>query len=563
MIQNWKFIAWILFFCLTKPLSAAIILEGDAKDDQTFSFPIKAYASNLDGSVGYVGARTASGKDYALSMIVRGKSKCKPAAPENVNINMSESKTKNPLFDAAIRFITLMYAKEQLVIIPDDKPYSAYALDKITNPEKIVLLPVSSIKDANNEQTNGVIALTAEPMQFSFAAVKNNNGYDFGTAGSGIAVLYRGQVIDESKEQPTANQFFIQLDAQPGPPPVPNATRAAELTGATPAVYINNAATIKNNNVALHVNNGVRILYIGLQAQAADTDDDGARALLMAGLINNKLIYFPIAPDDAFTAQHIIGARGAHETVSCYKIESLFTSTALDYLVILGGCGDQDDAKKTVYALPIVNALGTTGHGMLANKNNLVPVDQFEKEAPFRFAYRAFTDPAQQAGDLFIGNEPAVQVGGSPIQAGEIIDIFVKSDAVFAMVKDDNYPGIYYSRALFDEHGAIKAWTPWQRAIGTTNDHIFGAYTDDATAECTFLVGSDENDIRIVKQTIWGGGDANGLLELTKFLSEQFPKKLGGISQVIDFSTNTPGFDNIALSAAAGINTITMAHAHF
>src|SRR5581483_840020 len=182
-----------------------------------------------------------------------------------------------------------------------------------------------------------------------------------------------------------------------------------------------------------------------------------------------------IAPDSAFGAnntQNIVGVRGAQQTIFIYKVSTLYTSTGLNYLIILGGNGA---SEQTVFALPLVSSGDDTG--MLAQKDD-IPENVYQDDQVQKLIARNFTQAATTQAQMTQSTDIAAQVGGGALLAGAITDLIVRDDTIYALVGNDtiepDVSGMYSSQALFDASGKIKGWTDWQRAAGTTDELVIG-----------------------------------------------------------------------------------------
>src|SRR4029078_6692571 len=101
---------------------------------------------------------------------------------------------------------------------------------------------------------------------------------------------------------------------------------------------------IVNNKVAMHWDASLNRLFIGLQTTSNNGVNDGTRAVVAVKFIEDGGITLEtIAPNSVFVAGNttsIIGALGAHTQVSIHALNTMYTSTALNYLLVVGGNGD-------------------------------------------------------------------------------------------------------------------------------------------------------------------------------------------------------------------------------
>jgi hypothetical protein len=134
-----------------------------------------------------------------------------------------------------------------------------------------------------------------------------------------------------------------------------------------------------------------------------------------------------------------------------------------------------------------------------------------------------------------------------------IKDMFAIGDSVYVCVAAGydtsggviQEPGIFHSRAIFDQYGAIAAWTPWQRVNGS--DSFAYTATMDQYGNFWFLTGSADDQVKTVKKTLWSFGEKDGLLGgtttdvsvgLVSVLGQQFPADEGGIQAITSFDAH-------------------------
>ncbi|MBL0338294.1 MAG: hypothetical protein IPP67_03720 [Rhodospirillaceae bacterium] len=116
--------------------------------------------------------------------------------------------------------------------------------------------------------------------------------------------------------------------------------------------------------------------------------------------------------------------------------------------------------------------------------------------------------------------------------------------------------GIFASKALFNEKGAIRAWTPWQRVMGRP-EKVYGFDFDDETSNFWFVTEDSSQKINTVRVTEWGKGD-NVLHSDTQTMNAPLSSVLdtvfanaGGLFGLFDFSPDTYGFKERNLQAVA------------
>lgn len=321
----------------------------------------------------------------------------------------------------------------------------------------------------------------------------------------------------------------------------------------------------------------------------------------------------PLLPDAACAdAQDgIVGARGASVQLHAYSVRTLSTSTYLHYLIVQGGVGDAQETKRMVYALPLVSktaefdrikaeiqkkqtelsekkkagekaacaqlqatidALNKThrsaeyGHGVLANKNEVpCATDLFSAAAPYRLIDRSFRSPATTASEATAAHDQAALVGGGRLAAGDITSLVVRGDAIFVTVgaaDSGQQPGIFYSRALFDQTGAIKSWTRWQRAgtfvSASGQDEPIVKMELDGASQMLCAIGAP-NAIVALKRSVWSKG-AEKENKLVNVLNAALEKEPAGALALVDFPAGSPGLSDISLLALLSSRSVTLAH---
>lgn len=532
---------------LSSYLHSTDVIRGDSQDpQQTFVQPISVFSLSRFGDFFYAGARTAGAQSYALACLPHGADKFIELTPQKVNINGTLA--DNPLYDQPISLLTLLGENYHPVVIQGNRPADAFFIDSFSNPEKIEMLATINIISPDKNPTSGIIALAATNSGRGghvFAAVKNSAEDPLGV-GSGIALL----AAHFMKQGENDHFVFNQLSVVP-------------FTTATPELIIGSPVTFLGTDVVdMHWDDYLGCLYIALQLEAGASGTDGVKAVCIGTIKDNAISFRAIGPDELFQGtDKIVGARGAQEQVSLHKVKTMLTSTSLQYLIVLGGNGSPATTRRSVFALPLVNNPKQTDiHGTLASKNAL-PEDRFSEEKPYRLIARGFTVAATNTTDAVTDTDLQALVGCGDVSDGDITDIFVKDDAVFAVVSQADLgkrPGIFYSRALFDQYGRIKAWTEWRRVSGSVEDLIFGAALEPTTGNFIFLTGNDQDSVNTVKRTIWGNGDNEGLGPLGKVFGATFPRARGGIHGLFDIPAHSPGLDDISLLLATGCQTVSL-----
>ncbi|MCL4229095.1 hypothetical protein KJZ61_00195 [Candidatus Dependentiae bacterium] len=575
-------------------LKAAQLLQGDpaAAAQESFSSPIAAHASSSTGQSFFVGAAPGSLlSEYALSSIDRHSTQFSPLAPQYATIN--NVFMLNPLYNNAITFLSLFETPgvvsgtiDHPIVVSDVEPKRIFVIENATDIKKIIMLVTGKLNDAAGLESCGIVGLVAANLRqggsIAFAAVKDTNDTPFGTGNSGVAMAsYIETKIKETttdgKETERSLRLFGQIDAQSTviAPPV---SRAALFNKTSDFVKIGidlADMTITDMCWSQYLNR----LYVGLRVTGAGNVGDGARSIAVGRLVytetqddhGNKttrisLVFEPIVDTNVFVqdaADEIIGAIEADAAINAHKIRVMHTSTRLNYLVVLGGNVDAPDTTATtLFALPLVcDTDSSAKQGTLAHKN-AIPEDIFLGQDQI-FVGRLLKTPATANADILKANDTAARVGGGPVPAGNVTDIFVQSDAVFVAVGDadaNQLPGLFVSTALFDELGRIKGWTQWQRVAGTTEQTFSGAF-DPEQGSYLFLSGDAANNLKTVQRTVWTGStgdDVTPLQGLISLLSQELRAQDAGIHALFDFPSNTPGLGPISWMTATGLRKLVL-----
>jgi hypothetical protein len=563
--MNKKITLLLLLFSCSLHLHGSVLIQGDpsALPGETFSFFVGNTIFSSNGNF-YEGSNQTlvANQQFALSRLARGTTAFVPLASEFVMLD-SVTNAPNPLFGQQIIALGMLQAEDRFamrdvpVVVGANDPAKVYILETSATPESITMASsVLPVVDANKNVSNGVVNLTTNNLSHVFAAVKPNGG-QFGSAGGGIAMLVRGTVDIPTGQTSATYQIFSQVNASDGSVNMP---QALELDPASPSLFITTPlANIVPNQTVMHWSPSLKSLYVGLQVTANSGATDGARsiALIRFNSDNGGINAQPMAPDTAFTSgltTTIIGTIGANAQVSVNALSSMFTSTGLNYLIVVGGVGTPASTEQTVYALPLVN----TGNsiGTIAQKT-AQPVDIFSSATIPNLIARSISTPATVPADMTLATDVAAQIGGGQLTAGPIVNIIVRDDTVFALVGQTN-PGVYSSQAIFDAAGKIISWTTWQRAAGTTNN-IFGAALNAFDGTFVLASGTSAATVNTINQTNWSDGNANGLEPLTAILDATLPATNGGIQGLATFLPNSPGVQNISFLAAGGISSIILA----
>jgi hypothetical protein len=554
-----KIVATFFSFSLSLSLTGAVLVTGDtnAPAGATFSFGIAQNQFSVLGNY-YVGANEllTTSQEFAFSRLAHGLTVFEPLAPATVTITNNKEilpDQPNPLFGQKINALGLLKPvgrSDAPVVVTAAQPAVVYLFENVLNAQTITLIPTGPLHDAAGNISSGVASLTTDIIGHVFAAVSPAGGI-FGDTNSGIALMTRGFMNEEG--------IFGEVDAATGNIVIDPKALLLDPSSDVVKLGTNNLAAM-GNIVSLTWNDSLKRFFIGLQTTANSGAADGTRAVVVGQLVaGGGISLMPIAPKSAFqlnNTQTIIGALGANQQVTINLLNTMNTSTALPYLMVVGGNGTPATTGASVFALPLVNAGDMMG--TIANKN-AIPVDTFQQSGVPILLSRTISQPATDISEMPQATDSAVLVGGGPLTAGNIDDIIVRDDTIFVLVGNgsvSNASGVYSSQALFDVTGKIKVWTAWQRATGTT-DNIFGGALDAFDGTFILASGTDSASVNTIKRTVWSNGDPQGLLPATILINTEFNVQNGGIQGLTTF-LNTPALTTVPFFAAGGVGSLML-----
>lgn len=545
-----------------------------------------------------------------------------PMAPSKLIFNLSRDaegqyqEVDNPLYNSQIQLLTT-YASGVLTT-KMDALNQVYLLENFTASP--VFLTVSPLfNDSNGQPAASILALETQTAQAIgsisdkdqaqgfFAAVTNAAG-TFDGNGSGIAYAYlqdersqqnqsllnRSIIIANAQADPNTVIINREITTNTNPKTSENSENNQSLAAEKQATQVDAELPEENNEDAqitrainLENNDGNRAraielneetlaigadllsignvvsmkwdgllqkLYVGLTVQAGQA----ARGLLMASQNNGVINFQRIAPDAVFTTNNSpLATTIPGSIVAIPKVTTLQTTTYLTYLVVLNG-------TSNIYAMPLVQAPDAEdgSHGTLANVTS-IPVLDASPEPFYRFQGRRFIIPAMTPADVFTTQSIQAQVGGGASPA-PVIEMHAFKDAVFIATQEvgvnGEAPGIFYSQALFDDFGRIKAWTDWQRT-GVTSGALAGFNFGNMTGDF-YTIPLVNGATHSGYVTSWGLKSN----PIESFVHAQFPKKISGVQGLLDFPCNTVGFSEtigtrIAVAALTGYKKIMLLQA--
>ncbi len=537
--------------------ASAKVIRGDSTSTtETFTLPVREHVRDTQGGVFYVGAQSVGLGKYALSGLVRGTDEFTGLAQEFVILNRETGKS-NPLYNAQIAFLRLLEVPAMQggleghpVAVTQADLTSIHILDTFSNLASITMFSATEIKDAAAAVTGGIVGVGTTQREAGahvIAAVKPNGGGAFGSAGSGMALTIFGTLADINDPK-KVKRDFRQINAITG-----NLNQQLAYPFDTTSSFLKIGADLVSMTEVVDIwfDPVLMRFYVALQVTGGAGATDGGLAIAVGRVnANNQIRFSPIAPQATFSGTNkIVGAVGASSQISLQKVRTMWTTTRVNYLIVQGGVGAPGTTARSVFALPLIN-VGDKDvfiNGTLAAKS-AEPVNTFTSGQLKSLGRRGFEQPVSTTADLPLSTDAAALVGQGALAEGDITDLFVQGDVVYAIVgsADAGYnPGVFASQAIFDKTGKITQWTPWRRVAGTIAS-VFGATMDPRTAEFLTLTGATINTTSTVNRTVWGVGEQDGTGSMVKELGFAFNNNINGF---FDFPTSV-----VSNNAAAGIS---------
>ncbi len=589
----------LMMVLLSFTLDGSIVLQGtkDAAANETFSFQIQRYQTSTNpdilGTSLFVAANPTAGgattvNEFAVSYVTRDTKQFIGLTPKQVRLNdveRKEEKKPNPLYDVGISYMALLNgaetnlggAPERPMVVAANDLQTIYFINNYFSDGTVDILSAvcngfltKNVPDATGALTAGIVGIEAVSPYF-FAAVRPATGA-FGASGSGVALGIIGstEVTKTDNTKATLTAPFI-IDGLTGIIIRPEGNRAVPFDISSSFLKIGNNLASISSVIDMVWDSHVKRLYVALAITGGAAATDGGRAVAV-GRIGEKNIleFYPIAPTAAFdtSLNKIVGAVGANVSVSLQKVRTMFTTTALPYLIVQGNVGTPSATKRLVFALPLV--LGDpdiTLDGTIADKNT-EPENVYQDGSIAALTDRIVTAAATTPAQMPLSSDAATQVGGGALPDGDITDIFVYDDTVFVTVQTsdvNDQPGVFCSQALFTATGKIKSWTTWRRASGTPAK-VQSVILDPITGQFSSLVANSSGQVKIVQRTEWKAGNDTGLKPLTDAMANFFLPQDGGVQGLFDFvvtastpGTATPGLLDISALVATGLGKVMIA----
>jgi hypothetical protein len=562
----------------------ATLMTTTAQDGQVVAqFPIESFVASNAGNKVYMAMREGCGP-YTLSRVNEHGTSIDPYAPEIVNHKRNAAMIEfvqgtNPLFNQSILHLGLMQEVSGIlsgtvhpVVVTRAEPSLVHLTGRYQGSTAVLSTAIADAHQENPNLTSGIVGLGAS-NEFVFAAVKPHSQGDFGIPGSGIAYCILGTRAVEKEEKDdedtqkedsltkTVVAIFAQIDAFNGLNHA-GIPRALPLDCTTPQILLGTAerATRIGQKAVFEWNKQLRCLYVGVSVEGTSDKDGGVQGIMVMHATQDKgLSMCSLAPKNLFNAstKTPIGAYGPNASIAVHQLGTMYTSTALSYLILLGGTTAAAHTKHAVYAIPLVKSSDQQVNGTLAKKTasscNYFATDVLTKG---NFLSRGLQEVATTADDLVQEHDAALCIGGGKMVHGAITSMHVAGDVVFVTVTDEysGVSGVYSSRALFNQDGAIAGWTSWQHAHASTQS-VMGIVPDMQQGTTLSLLKESSGAVS-VHRSDWSSRE-DEKQTLATLISKEFKSDAGGIIAVHDFAYTTPGLD-MSLLVTTGFKRIML-----
>lgn len=448
----------------------------------------------------------------------------------------------------------------------------------ITKPEDgtAVLKNDVVIKDAGANDAADVNALAASTDTI-FAAVSQNGGTWVNGADRGIAVLKVASSNDKLIVYDATD--FTKMGNDNKAVKLSLLATADDVTPRGPVAFYGAAdvnpivSAVLTDKVEMFHHAGLDRLYIGLENVERDdnTKPGGAMALLMGRVddatqslvlqpvidgLSKGLFYggtFQNTPHyvTGFYADGLVGTGDNALIATVEQIKQMATSTGKDYLIVNSKQSDQQGFPDNVFVVSAIPLLGKTdGNGNAIAPEKIGTISKIDPVSKIA----TFDSPPTTENEMIKEFDTSVRIFRQTT-SNDVSNIFVQGDTVYlcknapADIKDK---GVFASTAIFDESGAIRAWTQLKRVFGSSVQ-AFGGGLDTIYQSGDFYALTTEtladNTANTVRITQWGRSDKVAMDDtnttvnnLTSVLERIFPVEQGGLIDLLSFDEKTPGF---------------------
>ena len=370
----------------------------------------------------------------------------------------------NPLYNAGFQNFTLLLGLEfEPKFYPALNPINSsqiYILNNLElyNNQQNKLIATEPLLDVNLNEGN-IISIASLQNKLLAGVMEKNTVF----GGANSFCQFYEYPLKEKVLQIPGNSNYVTLIQLGTPTPFLFTSENAEL-----CTLNENTVNLIPSYITMHGNQVLNKAYLGVSGQG----NTGIKAITMY----NQPILDP-SNEGALNGNNIVATNISNVNLYVNKISSLFTTTGLSYLTILGGTNTANTSISTVYAVPLINNINENNNlvGTLANVNTN-PTPFFDTTYLKHFIGNFLSESPSNPGDLYTTNSKEALVGNIPLIIDingnnyqlTINDIEGYKDTIFIATSYQNNDfngigGIFYSQALFNEYGMIKAWSKWQR----------------------------------------------------------------------------------------------------
>lgn len=533
-VKRYTWVCAILFFCNYTGMLASVVMNKaklssssrvetkECVQDTCFTLPIATQAYHPSSAQGYkagiaswfVGlAEPLVGDDaaYSLAYAQGGSSTLSPLLTSTTVLVNNIPDQPHPLRGRPIAFLRLLGISP--LVVPADNLSELILLNISTEPHRVVQIKLFDLQDqpaaavdlaALQNPTHIPDVVVVSPNMTIAVAIRPMAGV-FGDLGSGISMVMTALTKKRDEENQKKDDNFKPEDLTMG------GLGIVQLDRMSPLIAVGHPVSSMKNYVTLHACELLDKFFAGVNVTSNINDGDAVVSVLMAYI--NRTPGLPVtATMEPVVSATVIGtdiivasrATPAHvPTVAAHSLRTMRTSTGLDYLVVNGGVGADEQTARQVFALPLVRASGKLAHAYappVTLYNGLLPID------------RSFVTLPETPEDLYTSSSIPAIVGGAALPA-PVTDMVVSGDAVFVSTSTcaaGCAPGIWHSQAIFGPAGTIIAWTPWHRTGGAHSALPIKNFAHDDHAGTWWLL----TETHQARMTVWD--TASSLSSLVK-----------------------------------------------
>lgn len=288
-------------------------------------------------------------------------------------------------------------------------------------------------------------------------------------------------------------------------------------------------------------------LYVGLNVTGV-SGSGGAAAFLTNLGAGSALTPQALLPNNGSNRHTIFSARNADQ-LAIQALQVMNTSTGLSYLIAL----ESYVGTTGVYAAPIITNGSAANYGLIAQYTNATASTDIAittDPATNMIVKKGFSNPITLGTlsqiDPAAPNQDSLTVGQGffgVLATATYYNLSVTGDCVYLTTD----VGTYFSKALFDQYGAIAAWTPWQithAATWATGLTQATGNIDGNTAKGWFS-RSDPTPQAIVQRTEWNN-TSDPLQNVQNAISGNISGNL--VQNIFDLPSTLPSFAATILS---------------